>query len=94
MPGRGKTCMWLGYAKNHPAGTYRVLNLKTRKVIITRDVLFLRRSYGDWENDKIQEVSSPTLKNDNGASDDMELHVVNKNSAKNTESDVKWYVSV
>ena len=83
---RGKTCMWLGYARNHPAGTYRVLNLMTRKVIITRDVLFLRKSYGDWANDKIQENTSPTSNYDKSASDDVEIHVVKKISDKVTEN--------
>ena len=40
---RGKPCIWLGYAENQKAGTYRVLNTTTNKVIITRDVMFLRK---------------------------------------------------
>ena len=83
---RGKTYMGLGYARNHPVGTYRVLNLKAGKIIITCDVLFLRKSYGDWETDKIQEVPSPTLKNDKGSSDDREIHAVKKISDKITEN--------
>ena len=81
-----KTCMWLGYARNHAAGTYHVLNLKTRKIIITRDVIFLRKSYGDWANDKIQEEPSPTSKYDESASNDVEIHVVKKISDRATEN--------
>ena len=45
---RGKTCIWLGYAKDHAIGTYRVYNPKTNKVLLTRDVTFLRESHNDW----------------------------------------------
>ena len=45
---RGKTCIWLGYAKDHAIGTYRVYNPKTNKVSLTRDVTFLRESHNDW----------------------------------------------
>ena len=43
-----KTCIWLGYAKDHAIGTYRVYNPKTNKVSLTRDVTFLRESDNDW----------------------------------------------
>lgn len=45
---RGKTCIWLGYAKDHAIGTYRVYNPRTNKVSLTRDVTFLRESHNDW----------------------------------------------
>jgi len=32
---RGKACIWLGYAKNHAAGTYHVFNPNTNKVVLT-----------------------------------------------------------
>ena len=49
---RGKTCIWLGYAKDHAIGTYRVYNPKTNKVSLTRDVTFLRESHNDWVTEK------------------------------------------
>ena len=45
---RGKTFIWLGYAKNHAIGTHRIYNPNTRKVILTRDVVFLRQSFGQY----------------------------------------------
>ena len=54
---RGKVCVWLGYAADHAAGTHRVWNPETNKVILTRDVLFLRKSYGDWAEEKQESQS-------------------------------------
>ena len=48
----GKVCVWVGYAADHAAGTHRVLNPKTGKISLTRDVTFLRQSYGDWKEKK------------------------------------------
>ena len=42
--------MWVGYAAEHAVGTYRVLNPETRKILLTRDVIFLGKSYGKWAN--------------------------------------------
>ena len=27
--------IWVGYAENHPTGTYRIFNLKTKRIILT-----------------------------------------------------------
>ena len=40
LSNRGKPGKWLGYEKSHPKGTYRILNTKTNRVIISRDVVF------------------------------------------------------
>ena len=39
---RGTTCMFVGYAANHAGNVYRMLNLKSGKVLITRDVKWLK----------------------------------------------------
>jgi hypothetical protein len=44
----GKTCIWLGYAKDHAIETYRVYNTKTNKMSLTIDVTFLHESHNDW----------------------------------------------
>jgi histone deacetylase 1/2 len=46
---RGRPCLLLGRAKDHFRDVYRFLNLKTRKIIQSRDVLWLNKSYGDWK---------------------------------------------
>ena len=44
---RGIKCLWIGYAKNRSSDTYRLYNPKTRKIILSRDVIFLNQ---DKEN--------------------------------------------
>ena len=38
---RGIKCMFLGYAANHAGNVYRMWNLKTKQVLVTRDVKWL-----------------------------------------------------
>ncbi len=52
MQNRGKHCIWLGFADNHASKCYRLLNPETKQVVISRDVTFLDRSFGDWTNVK------------------------------------------
>ena len=44
---KGNECIFLGYEANHPKDAYRVLDLKNKTVMITRNVRWLGRSYGD-----------------------------------------------
>ncbi len=50
MQNRGKHCIWLGFADNHASKCYRLLNPETKQVVISRDVTFLDKSFGDWAN--------------------------------------------
>ena len=61
---RGKIQNWLGFASNlpgamtnHPAGTYRILNPRTGRVRLSRDVTFLRED----EKAKQKEAESKKL---------------------------------
>ena len=45
---RGKACMFVGYAKNHTGNTYRMINLQTNKIWITRDVIWVHQNFGDY----------------------------------------------
>ena len=60
---RGKACVWVGYAADHGVGTHHVLNPATKKISLTRDVIFLRQNYRNWkekkELDKKREVQKP-----------------------------------
>ena len=44
---RNKACVWVGYTADHAAGTHSVLNPTTKKISLTRNVIFLRQSYGN-----------------------------------------------
>ena len=39
MDDRGEICLFVGYAKNHAGNVYRMYNLRTKKVWLTRDVV-------------------------------------------------------
>jgi Reverse transcriptase (RNA-dependent DNA polymerase) len=46
---RGRVCMFLGHAPNHATDTFRFLNLQTLNEIVSRDVIWLNKCYGDWK---------------------------------------------
>ena len=48
LTNKGELCMMLGPAEHHTHDTCRMWNLKTRCVIITRDIRWLDISYGDY----------------------------------------------
>ena len=48
LANRGTPSIWVGYAENHPAGTYQIFNPKTKKIILTRDMTFLQKSYSEY----------------------------------------------
>ena len=45
---RGVTCMFVGYAKDHPADTYCFLNLETNRIFTSRDVRWLQLNFKQW----------------------------------------------
>jgi hypothetical protein len=47
---RGTVCVFLGYARNHAANVYRMLKLDTNAIIITRDIVWLKKTYGEYVN--------------------------------------------
>ena len=46
---KGRPCMLIGKGINQPKDCYRFLNLETLKVIASRDVLGLGKTYGEWK---------------------------------------------
>ena len=88
-----KTCMWTGYAPNHAAGVYRVWNPKTWKVIETRDVIFLRKNYGDWKKENEEAIKNPgpvmkeTISTVDEIDDVQRPVLVRRVSSSDTESD-------
>ena len=62
LENRGKYAMFLGYADNHASDVYRMLNLTTNKVIITRDVTWTQKMYGDHVGLKKSKYRETVLK--------------------------------
>lgn len=46
---RGRPCMYLGQARNHADDVYRFLDLTTNRIILSRDVIWLNKMYGEWK---------------------------------------------
>ena len=52
---RGRVCMFMGYATNHAADVYRMLDLDTKKITISRDIRWLNKNYSEWKHEKNKE---------------------------------------
>ena len=52
MEYQGNTCMLLGYAQNHTDGTYCMINLHTKWIILSRDAIWLNKTYGEYVSRK------------------------------------------
>ena len=40
--------MFLGYAQNHTGGTYIMLSLSKKRTVLSRDVIWLNKTYGEY----------------------------------------------
>ena len=48
MKNKGLIVMLVGYCENHSTGTYRFLNMDTRKIIFSRDVIWMNKYFGEF----------------------------------------------
>ena len=64
LASRAKPCLWVGYAEDRAAGCYRALNLQTRKILLSRDVTFLRKTYDVWTKDKAAKTPPKSIPED------------------------------
>jgi len=55
---RGMKAIFVGYADKHAGNVYRFINLNTNKIILSRDVKWLERKYGDEKNVKPSIISN------------------------------------
>jgi hypothetical protein len=90
---RGTTCIWLGYAADHAAGTYRVYNPQTKQVIFTRDVQLLNQTYGEYHKAKAikdaerEQSNTPmTIVHDDDSENDDDIPELNQNIVSDDES--------
>ena len=40
-----KTCMFLCYTKNHTGGTCRMLNIRTKRIVLIRNIIWIKKTY-------------------------------------------------
>ena len=68
--------MFLGYADGHAAGTYRIWNPETKKMMISHDVIFLRENYGDWNQELVSpRITASMLADSDGNDLDIHRHI-------------------
>jgi hypothetical protein len=46
---RGLLCLWVGYTTNHAEDVYKFMNLKTKTVIMSRNVILLDKKYAKFK---------------------------------------------
>jgi len=54
LSNRGTPCIFMGYSVNHAHDVYRMLNMETKKVINSRDMIWLNQVYNDWKVQKVK----------------------------------------
>ena len=42
------TCIFLGYSQNHNSGTYPMLNLRMKRIMIIRDAIWQNTTKGEY----------------------------------------------
>ena len=59
---KGDLCIFVRYSTNHSSDTYRMLNLTTKQIILTRDIRWLNRMLHNMDNDIT--LPDPDMDND------------------------------
>ena len=70
LANHGSPGIQVSYADGHPTGTYQVFNPKTKKIVLTQDVTFLQKSYGEYskvEKPVLVTMSHEGLDEENGS---------------------------
>ena len=62
MKARGTAMMMVGYALNHPSGTYEFYNPNTYSIIISNSVKW--KDFNRWESTKVDGTIGKLIKND------------------------------
>jgi transposase InsO family protein len=52
---RGLLCVFVGYARNHAGNVYRMINMKTGRALVTRDIQWTNRYIGELKTRNIKE---------------------------------------
>jgi hypothetical protein len=58
----GTTCIFMRYSVDHSIDVYRMLNLESKRIINSRDVIWLERSFKTWS--KLQESTERLVVDD------------------------------
>ena len=53
LKNRGKACVFIGYSVDHVNNVYQMLNLNTKRIIHSREVVWLGKGFKEWLNNNI-----------------------------------------
>jgi hypothetical protein len=53
---RRTTCIFVGYSVHHTNDVYRMLNLDTKRIIQSRDIIWLNKAFHDWIDRKVSQM--------------------------------------
>jgi Reverse transcriptase (RNA-dependent DNA polymerase)/gag-polypeptide of LTR copia-type len=76
---RGYPVLYVGRPPNHPTSVFKFLNLKTRKMISSRHIIWQNKKYGEWKNLSKEEISHCETKTDDDI-DNLEDEVSDENN--------------
>ena len=65
------TRMFLEYSQNHVGSTYCMLNLCTKRIVISRGVIWLNKTYGEYISIKYHTKSDSSILQDEDESDNL-----------------------
>merc|ERR1712025_915237 len=69
---KGEYVMFVGYADKHAPDVYRLLKMSNKKIVMSRDVRWLDKTYNEWLS-KTQENEIHTSAAQRENEDDMDL---------------------
>jgi ClpP class serine protease len=55
LKNRGTPCMFVGYSVHHENDVYRMLNLDTKSIIQSHNIIWLNEAYHDWMEKKVSQ---------------------------------------
>jgi hypothetical protein len=82
---RGKVCMFVGYSPNHAGDTFRMWDLETKQVHVSRDILWLNKMYFNQTTEWINVPRNNFTGNDDYDSDNIQFE--NENNNDNNENE-------
>ena len=74
------------YSDQHAAGTYRMYNIETGKVIVTRDVQWLDKKYGAWKREDMFQIPGAEEDEDSEQNEDPRNGIVSESGREKEES--------
>src|SRR6056300_736434 len=92
LDNRGEAVVFMGYPKDYAGDTYRMMNIATRQICHTRDLIWLNKSFGKYKqivpNDEFDEETIE-YDNENDALDDQDSNGRDLDSSDSDDEEPK-----